>query len=82
MRTNIITTIPRPMSLVKFNYKAWTSDKERAQYIPQYKKIFGNGAWVFIGELTNMPRYGVYANQRTGTLITGYRIDNFIEVNK
>jgi len=38
MRTNIITTIPRPMSLVKFNYKAWTSDKERAQYIPQYKR--------------------------------------------
>jgi len=37
-------------------------------------------AYVFLGEIPNMPGHCVVADAKTGQLITGYHTDNFVEI--
>jgi len=65
----------KPMTIVKFNYDGRLYEP----LIKYYKDIFGDGLWVFLGELTNMEGHGVYANYETGNIVCGYHIDDFEE---
>ena len=39
-----------------------------------------SGVYVYLGEILNMPGHCVVADYKTGNLLSGYHIDNFVEI--
>jgi len=67
----------KPMTLVRFDYESL-----EPYLIWQIRQVFGDDVWVFVGEITNMPEHGVFLNHRTGQIVSGYHIDNFVEIGE
>jgi len=62
---------PRKLSLVKF-----VSDNIDISNYP-FKR---DAAYVFLGELVNMPGHCVVAEHPSGSIISGYHTENFVEL--
>ena len=72
----------KPMTVVKFDFNGMMEklhSYKPISFIENYYEVFGDDLWVFLGELTNMKGYGVYANYDTGKIVCGYHIDDFKE---
>ena len=68
--------IPRKLSLVKF-------DAARFPRGFSGKYPFRTGlAYIFFGEIPNMPGHRVVADHRSEKIYSGYHTDNFIEIRK
>ena len=68
--------IPRKLSLVKFNTSQFPRGSRR-------KYPFRAGAaYVFFGEIPNMPGHCVVADQRSGQIYSGYATDDFVELTE
>jgi hypothetical protein len=66
--------IPRKLSLVRF-------DVSRLPRGFRLKYPFRAGtAYVFFGEIPNLPGHCVVADHRTGQIYSGYHTDNFVEL--
>lgn len=69
-------TIPRQYSLVRFLY-----DSIPKKYHSQYP-FTQKGAYIFFGEIPNMPGHCIVADRITGQLFCGYHIENFAELSE
>ena len=68
--------IPRKLSLVRF-------DVARVPRGFRHKYPFRAGAaYVFFGEIPNMPGHCVVADHQSGRIYSGYHTDNFVELRK
>ena len=68
--------VPRKLSLVKF-------DASRVARGSRRKYPFRAGvAYVFFGEIPNMPVHCVVADHRSGQIYSGYHTDNFVELTE
>ena len=68
--------IPRKLSLVKFNTSRLPRGSRR-------KYPFRAGAaYVFFGEIPNMPGHCVVADHRSGHIYSGYHTDDFVELTE
>ena len=71
-----MTRVPRKLSLVKF-------DASRVARGSRRKYPFRAGAaYVFFGEIPNMPGHCVVADRRSGQIYSGYHTDNFVELTE
>lgn len=74
----------RPMALVRFTDE--TKQRILANLAPVYRPYFGeNGegiesAWVFFGEIPNMPGHGVFMGHTSHTFLFGWHIEDFEEI--
>ena len=68
--------MPRKMSLVKFDF-----DDVPTDYHKSYPFTKG-GAYLFLGEIVNMPGHCVLVCSKTGQTFVGYHTDNFIELTE
>lgn len=65
---------PRPLALVKI-------DKAKLKFFNKsYKKEMGEGPYVFLGEIPNMPGHCVIVDARTGKISSGNHTVNFVEL--
>lgn len=72
--TDMVTSMkPRPLSLVTFHY-----DMPEA-YHRKYPFVEGD-AYVFHGEIMNMPGHCVVSDMKTGQVFSGYHTENFREI--
>ena len=71
--------IPRLNSLVKFNYSSFT-EPHMQEVKKQYKKIFDNSVFLFLGPIPNKPGYCAILCCKTGEVFTGYHASNFVEL--
>ena len=70
-------------TMVKFNYDKFEKwDLVCDKYLQKYISIFKDDVWIFLGEIANMPKHGIYLNFKTSEIVSGYHIDNFIEYNE
>jgi len=68
--------IPRKLSLVKFDFSRLPRGSRR-------KYPFRAGtAYVFFGEIPNMPGHSVVADHRSGQIYSGYHTNNFVELTE
>jgi len=68
--------IPRKLSLVRF-------DIARLPRGFRHKYPFRAGvAYIFLGEIPNMPGHCVVADHGSGKIYSGYHTDNFVELRK
>jgi hypothetical protein len=66
--------VPRKLSLVKFERRRLPRGSRR-------KYPFRAGAaYVFFGEIPNMPGHCVVADHRSGQIYSGHHTDNFVEL--
>lgn len=67
---------PRQLSLVKFEPLQAPGGFRR-------KYPFRRGiAYLFIGEIPNMPGHFVVVNPKTGKIYSGYYLENFVELEE
>jgi hypothetical protein len=67
---------PRKLSLVRF---------DAAALPPRFRRKYpfrAGRAYVFLGEIPNMPDHCVVADHRTGQLYSGYHTEHFIELTE
>lgn len=68
--------MPRQLSLVKFEPLLAPGSLRR-------KYPFRRGiAYLFVGEIPNMPGHCVVVNRKTGKIYSGYHIENFVELEE
>jgi hypothetical protein len=68
-----MSRVPRKLSLVKF-------DASRLPPGSRRKYPFRAGAaYVFFGEIPNMPGHCVVGDHHSGRIYSGYHTDNFVE---
>lgn len=68
---------PRRLSLVKFQPRV--SAAARIAKTPRYP--FNKGeAYVFLGEIPNMPGHCVVADRKSGKIHAGYHTESFVEI--
>jgi hypothetical protein len=67
-------TIPRQYSLVRFRF-----EELEAKFHDKYP-FTADGAYVFFGEIPNMPGHCVVADHRTGRIYSGYHTEHFAEI--
>jgi hypothetical protein len=67
---------PRQFSLVRFDF-----DTLPVEYHAKYpfKK---DGAYVFFGEIPNMPGHCVVADPEDGRIYSGFHTENFVELSE
>ncbi len=67
---------PRKLSLVKLK-KKWAND-------PAVKKapFFKDQPLIFLGEIPNMPKHGVFAGHNSGKIYSGVHISQFAELSE
>lgn len=51
-------------------------DHAKDTYVKHGKLVPGND-YLFLGEVKNMPGHGIFVDQKTGTTLFGYHLDNF-----
>ena len=68
--------IPRKFSLVRFDI-ARVARGSRRKY-----PFRACEAYVFFGEIPNMPGHCVVAEHKSGRIYSGYHTDNFVELGK
>lgn len=66
---------PRNLSLVRFRF-----DSVAREYHARYPFVDGR-AYVFFGQIPNMPGHCVVADHQTGQLYSGYHTENFVELS-
>ena len=65
---------PRYLSLVRFDFGSVPGE-----YHSKYPFLDGR-AYIFFGEIPNMPGHCVVADYQTGQLYSGYHTESFIEL--
>ena len=68
--------IPRKLSWVKFDFSGMDE-----QTYSDYAQIFNEEAYIFMGEITNMPGHCILLSPNGNTKI-GYHTENFIELSE
>ena len=72
----IMSKMPRKLSLVKFEPTQTPGSFHR-------KYPFRRGiAYIFVGEIPNMPGHCVVVNPKTEKMYSGYHIENFVELKE
>ena len=71
-----MTKIPRKLTLVRFDALRLPRGF-RSQY-----PFRAGVAYVFMGEIPNMPEHCVVADLKSGKTYAGYHTDNFVELSK
>jgi hypothetical protein len=66
---------PRKLSLVRFK------EESVPKGLPRKYPFRKERTYVFFGEIPNMPRHCVVADQKTGQLHSGFHTDNFAELS-
>ena len=65
---------PRQYSLVRFRFEALPAEyHDRYPFTP-------DGAYVFFGDIPNMPGHCVVADHKTGRVYSGYHTESFAEL--
>lgn len=71
-----MSKMPRKLSLVKFEPSPTPVSFHR-------KYPFRRGvAYIFLGEISNMPGHCVVVNRKTGKIYSGYHTENFVELEE
>lgn len=73
-KEEVVFTMPRQYSLVKFDYKTMP-----VGFHSKYP-FTEQGVYVFLGEIPNMEGHCIVADKKSGTLFCGYHTENFIEI--
>jgi hypothetical protein len=68
---------PRISSLVKFA----PPTRRKGSGVSRYP-FRRNSAYIFFGEIPNMPGHCVVGDPKTGRLFAGYHIENFVELSE
>lgn len=67
---------PRHLSLVKFDLGSLpVGCRDKYPFEP-------NVAYIFFGEIPNMPGHCIVAHSQTGRMFTGYHTENFVELTE
>ena len=71
---NTTRRVPRNLSLVRFDFAAVPAD-----FHDKYPFTEG-AAYIFFGEIPNLPEHCVVADHKTGQILSGYHTENFVEL--
>ena len=64
----------RPMTQVTWDIDTYSNEDQHT-----YRKTFGRGPFLFVGEILNMPGHGFFIDMNKGKNLTGLHIENFKE---